>query len=402
MNFKNLSDPVWISENISDLGGPVTSVNLTPLLGSGGLNNAMHVLTVTVSDTTETKQTDKRFIVKSTASEAASLSLAQHLGLAREAFFLLSPNGRIPAKHLPQVKFAHGDMVTGEKIIIMDELSSHIQSGYLFGKCSPHNWAKDLESVTGIPEGPQRQEMTRRVTRHAFEAAAKVHAAFWKDSTILDRSWMRASDWMQGEGQASWEAAQKAATDCWAEATKKIAEGQSSIQWNPKLLQCMDASFAKISWQEYRRKVMDPDHVFTLVHGDYHPANMMWKFGKDGEDEDSLIILDWEVVGFGSGPQDCAQYLISHMYPHEQRMWEGELIQAYHSMLVQSGVDQSTYPLDHCKKDFVSGGIARWVWLFAHLAAKCPDDWVKYFHDQLAAFIEDHHITPDNIEMPRV
>jgi len=44
---------------------------------------------------------------------------------------------------------------------------------------------------------------------------------------------------------------------------------------------------------------MGIDKVWTLVHGDYHPANQLI----DPEKEDARVTsLDWEMVGLGSGP----------------------------------------------------------------------------------------------------
>lgn len=39
--------------------------------------------------------------------------------------------------------------------------------------------------------------------------------------------------------------------------------------------------------------------VWTLVHGDYHPANQLVD---PQEKEVAITTLDWEMVGFGSGP----------------------------------------------------------------------------------------------------
>lgn len=36
------------------------------------------------------------------------------------------------------------------------------------------------------------------------------------------------------------------------------------------------------------------------------------------------------------------------------------------------------------------------------LTSMCPDNVVQYFHDQVAAFIEDHSISSENVSMPRV
>ena len=43
-----------------------------------------------------------------------------------------------------------------------------------------------------------------------------------------------------------------------------------------------------------------------------------------------LILLDWEMVGVGSGPQDIGQYMISHTAPEERRANEKMLVEHYY------------------------------------------------------------------------
>ena len=153
------------------------------------------------------------------------------------------------------------------------------------------------------------------------------------------------------------------------------------------------------------------------VHGDFHPANMMWqRLVCDGEPlSGRLVILDWEVVGLGSGPQDLAQYLISHASPELRRSCEIQLVQEYYATLTggesasnsmpgvsPSVVDHSGYSFEMCWAEYVAGGSERWIWLLALLSTMCPDSMNQYFHDQVGAFLRDHEVTPESIGMPRV
>jgi len=64
----------------------------------------------------------------------------------------------------------------------------------------------------------------------------------------------------------------------------------------------MDSSVGKISWESYKNR-LGLEKVWTLVHGDYHPANQLI----DPKQEDARVTsLDWEMVGLGSGPQEVA------------------------------------------------------------------------------------------------
>ncbi|KAJ3021797.1 UNVERIFIED_CONTAM: hypothetical protein HDU68_009440 [Siphonaria sp. JEL0065] len=348
------------------------------------------------------------FIVKSLAAEDRSRTLQ----LAREALFYSEfANVLEDASWTAKVYFTDGDMETGRKLIVLEDLSrDYVQSGYYFGNCSPHNWSKDLEGVTGVGSIKERQKLTKHITLHAFKLAATIHSRFWKPRTaVIEHCWLRGVDWMQGKGQAEWTQHQQAALAYWTSTRSKIADKSTTVKWNPHLVACMDASFAKVSWTDFQSRIQNPLYGYSLVHGDFHPANMMWKGGSpssinesSSSSQDSLILLDWEVVGVGSGPQDCAQFVISHTYPEERRLYEDELIQEYYKSLIAGGVSPEEYSLQQCKSDYVAGGVSRWIWLLGYTSGVCPDDWVQFFHDQVYEFIVDHGVTPENIEMPRV
>ena len=42
--------------------------------------------------------------------------------------------------------------------------------------------------------------------------------------------------------------------------------------------------------------------------------------------KDELVLVDFEVVGVGSGPQDIGQYMISHLTPEKRKKNEMELL----------------------------------------------------------------------------
>ena len=64
------------------------------------------------------------------------------------------------------------------------------------------------------------------------------------------------------------------------------------------MIMAMDKSVNNISWESYKKRI-NMDTVWTLVHGDYHPANQLID---PDTDEVKVTSLDWEMVGIGSGP----------------------------------------------------------------------------------------------------
>ena len=164
-------------------------------------------------------------------------------------------------------------MSTGEKTIIMEDLGDAIQSGYFFGPVSPHNWNKDLLQKT---RGLSAKISALDVAKVAARAAADVHASFFRDAELAKDglSWLRGSRWISGEGQELWEAYQGQSRAAW----ESLDFADSGVLWDPFLRECIDAAIGRakaenggfpsfLAWMEKA--------PWSLVHGDFHPANCM-------------------------------------------------------------------------------------------------------------------------------
>lgn len=342
------------------------------------------------------------------------------LGLAREGLFyaqwkdLLSKlpestgscgseaRERLITSFLPRVWYAEGDMETGSKKVLMEDLADCVQAGYFFGPVNPNNWGKDLEK--------EKKSLTLdavEVTRLAFSAAAKLHASFWKCEALLAVEWLRSSSWHKGEGREVWEESQKTVKEGWSEIRMNIGKAtneKETINWDPLLVDCLDAAVAKISWEEFQNELQGRKAWFTLTHGDFHPANMMLKQQKQEPEATGvdLLLLDWEVVGLGSGPQDLGQFMISHVEASTRRMLEEGAVRSYYNELTLLNPDIAVaFSFDDCHAEYVHGGLGRWLWFIPVLAKFCPPKMTQCFADQVVAFIRDHAITPETVPMPR-
>ena len=93
-----------------------------------------------------------------------------------------------------------------------------------------------------------------------------------------------------------------------------------SIQWDPLVREAIEAPIKGISWEAQLERLHTKGQ-WTIVLGDCWPRNLMWVTSNcQGDDEkvDSAIkLLDREMVGLGSGPQDLGQYMLSNMDPIE-------------------------------------------------------------------------------------
>jgi hypothetical protein len=123
----------------------------------------------------------------------ADLDHSKMLGLSREALFYqrLAPR-LLSAKILPKVYYSYGDMTSGAKLILMEDLSTdYVDSGILFGPGNPNNWTRNLPTlIAKAYSADQRPPTSQEVSQQTFLAIAKVHATFWKDESLLSHSYL--------------------------------------------------------------------------------------------------------------------------------------------------------------------------------------------------------------------
>ncbi|MCW5850265.1 MAG: phosphotransferase [Anaerolineae bacterium] len=73
----------------------------------------------------------------------------------------------------------------------------------------------------------------------------------------------------------------------------------------------------------------------TLVHLDYNPDNLF--FATDGSDR-LIAVVDWQMIGRYRGAYDVAHFLVNSVEPESRKAWELNLLQMYHSILIDKGV----------------------------------------------------------------
>mmetsp|Transcript_8105 Transcript_8105/g.27186 ORF Transcript_8105/g.27186 Transcript_8105/m.27186 type:complete len:396 (+) Transcript_8105:203-1390(+) len=388
----------WIREHLplSEEDRKTVMVTLEALKGNGGgLSGCMKVVNVCWPN-------DKAltFVIKNTSDNGFAQS--KTLGLYREALFYQKFANEFQKASIPLVKvyYAKGDADTGERTLMMEDLrEKSVLSGYFFGSGSPLNWGRDLsEHLKRLPSPLTAFDVAKRT----FQEAAKMHRRYWLDPSLLQHDWLRGRDWIQGRNQESWEMAQRQGKESWMRTQKRIAESNCQVEWDQNLFDCMSAAMNSVDWKKFQS--ISGNRPWTLVHGDFHPGNIMWVFEPQGYP----LMLDWEMVGLGNGAQDLSQYLISHANPDLRREIEEDLLRLYYDVLVDQTLpgnpelSPGTYSYDQCKHDYVEGGARRWIWLLAILCEMCPDSMNQYFADQTAAFLRDHGLHKGNIGMPQV
>lgn len=326
---------------------------------------------------------------------------------------------------LPKVYYSYGNMQDGNKVILMEDLGNdYIDSGILFGPGNPNNWTRDLptiitqaynngppspnDSVNGSPTAiPNNKNKNLpptpfEVANQTFLTIAQIHATFWKDPKLLqvEYQWLRGSSWVLGMDEDSWKASQGLIQDIWTNLLENHAV-DTRIQWDPLVRECVGRAMDGISWEAQLERLNNNKNTashWTLVHGDFWPGNVMIS----KRDVRDVRIIDWEMVGLGSGPQELGQYVLSNMDPTDRRDCEYTLIQNYYNELIRLGVQDFTW--DECWKEYTIGGIERWLWFLVYFCAQQSGpllQWAQFFHDQINEFIHDHNIRPDDITQPR-
>lgn len=341
---------------------------------------------------------EKLALVFKTAGPAALGVNRVTMGCAREAFFYNELAPHLALANVPRSFYASGSMETGEVALLLECLEGAVPSGTFFGAGNPNNWGVK-DKLEAMCEGnPGAAE----ITAQHFSLYARLHGTYWRSAELFQKPWLRASDWMRGEGEATWTASQQMSQGAWSKCKAAIDAGEAPIKWDEHVVACLDVSFGRVSWEAYQEELKT--RPYCLVHGDAHPHNALWV--EQRTPNARLCLIDFEMVGLGSPAQELGQYVVSHVTPELRRAHERDWVGKYHAELLSSlrangsDAEADAYALDDCWAEYVAGGVGRWAW-FIPLFMRMPP-MAQFFHDQLAAFLHDHVADASTSPMPRV
>ncbi|KAJ8902767.1 hypothetical protein NDN08_006087 [Rhodosorus marinus] len=305
-------------------------------------------------------------------------------GAYREHLFYSSPMlSGLKDKQLscPLVYYSFGSGILGEYVILMDDLTEQTQNaGLVFGN-----------QIWGVPENFTEEFSKRpefeplRVLYTVFEQQADMNAMFFNDPTLLEKKWLKGSEWHLDGGRMSWISSIRRAKQSLA-ASKQRLLSDPELNISKKLISILEQSFDRSSWELFVRHLGDPQTPFTLCHGDLHAKNLL--LTKAG---DQVLHVDWAEVCVWEPGVDLAQMLISDVKPSVFRAHSRALVTHYWERLIsKAGLTESEYPFESCWESFCSGGVGKWLWVFAIMTGipELPAPLLQYFHDQLLAFIE--------------
>ncbi len=190
-----------------------------------------------------------------------------------------------------------------------------------------NNFALILDDLAPAQAGDHMRGCTVSEARMALAEAAKLHAAFWNDSELMQQDWVYVPEGAQGFYttplmQSSWEHFEKTYAHRMDPAVIKVCA---------KFIRCHAA------WNAPR------DMPKCFSHNDFRVDNML--FG--GE---RIAVVDWQTSNFLGTGMDVAYFLGGAFDRETRQAHEADLLRQYHDDLLRYGVNDYTY--DHLMADY--------------------------------------------------
>lgn len=185
-----------------------------------------------------------------------------------------------------------------------------------------------LEDLAPATQGDQMKGCSLEEARAALREAARLHAAFWNDKSLLEADWCYVPPGAQGFYtteliEQSWDHVLKH-YDGWLSPEVK------------------DVCAKYVRNHAYWNRPRDFPKVFS--HNDFRPDNMMFQPGK------RVAVVDWQTSNFLGTGMDVA-YFLGGAFPREfRRQHEAALLRGYHEELLALGVQD--YAFDHLMNDY--------------------------------------------------
>jgi thiamine kinase-like enzyme len=342
-------------------GPDVVSTEVVPFDDHIGMIADMYKIRVS------TTSGEKKYLMKTIEDKETSLAV----GSAREG--LVYDHFAMELQDLsPEVVYSFGDMTTGEKFVIVEELTN-ANSCMQFQHSHPLHKGEKLSAPANWMES-------------AVQALATVQAGCWNQESLLKQDFLVRTNWLKGE-DSSYNMVKEGVKMHWDACDKK------SLGYSDEICEIMDAAWSKTSFDAFEEQ--SASHPFTFCHGDYHPGNIMWH-------ENDVKIIDWEAAMVAPGIVDFCYLMFNTSVEYRRENWE-QLLEVYIAELAAQGVE---YSLEDAKRDYIYFSVARLTFWFSviHYSGfydRCihPENGTaaEWYYAHLLSFVEDFDITPENV-----
>lgn len=191
-----------------------------------------------------------------------------------------------------------------------------------------------LADLAPANQGDQLAGCSPSMARFAVEELARLHGPRW-----CDPKWLDFTD------------------SAMPRADERIARSMAKLARTATDQFCAEMGGQMTS---ANRSVLDrfPDEVadwlllfpqrFSLIHGDYRLDNLMFD-----PNNQQVTVVDWQTITVGLPARDLSYFLSTSLSPQDRRDHEWDLVGAYHSALLASGV--TDYDLSACEQDYRIG-----------------------------------------------
>jgi hypothetical protein len=211
-----------------------------------------------------------------------------------------------------------------------------------------------LEDLGLLRPGDQVAGASRADALAAAATAARLHAAFWDDPTLVDHRWLPGP---LDEAVAGYD---RLFAWTWPGVAASL-EGRVP----PGHLAAAEAAMAYFG----ALCAATAAGPLTLVHGDFRLDNLLFDDG-DASGVPRAVAIDWQLATRHNGAYDLAFFAAGSLTTDLRRAVEDDLVEHYWSTLVAAGVEG--YPLAQCRRDYRRGLVLNLPNPVTALAAVAP------------------------------
>ena len=320
MNGRIVDDPAsitpeWMQGILSRGGAGTVAVRRVDVQDLGaGVGQLSRILRVTIEGSPSCPAS---VVVKLPSADRRIFRMCRRTGLyRREDRFYRAVAPTVPVS-VPSILFREFDDRTHRFVLVMEDLANR-RGGAEAGRDQLAG-ASEAEAITAV------------------RAAARIHAAFWRDSR-WSRQAARASA-LAGYREIFRPAVRLALQYVYTRNVPRVRRefpGALSEE-ELALLEAFAPSVAAVLGSLSRG-------ARTFIHGDYRLDNMF--FLPDAADR--FAVVDWQASAIGSGLYDVAYFICTSLTETVRRRAESGLLDAYHAALAEAGV--RGFARDACRR----------------------------------------------------
>lgn len=304
----------WLTTALSDAGAlaagrSVTGFSVTNVGAGIGLLGLVVRVSLEYDGDSPAPGPDSVVIKFATPVEANRAVAMNTRMYEREVTFFntVAPSVDVP---MPKCYFAAVDTTTGENIVVLEDLKAY-RAG---------------DQVDGI--GPDEAKLI-------IDAIVPLHATFWgkTDQPLLDNAMRIDSSYVETFPPS---------VDMTWENCVKLFPHAIAADVLPEVGRYVEGLRGVMKLMGQRTQ--------TFVHGDVRLDNVM--FGS-GPDQHPVMLVDWQAVMVSNPAHDLSYMLTQSLDIEVRRAHEAELVEYYHSALLEHGV--TDYSLEQCYDDYDVG-----------------------------------------------